>query len=245
MATTTSSTSGQTSVVDDNLYAWANGTQKKQKTEMEKQQDQFLTMFITQLKHQDPMNPMDNAAVTSQMAQISTVTALTKLNETVTQLNTSFGTSQNLQMASLIGKAVLTEGSGLTLSSGAAIGGFELDAYADKVVVEVQEQGGAVVRSYTLEAQKAGVHNFAWDGKNEDGTALTDGDYTFNVKAYNADGSETTVSTTASDGSAVSKSAIRGLSAGIVNSLILGTDGVKLNVTGKGQVNYSSVKQIV
>lgn len=242
---TSATTSTQTGTVDDTLYAWANGTQKKQKTEMEKQQDQFLTMFITQLKHQDPMNPMDNAAVTSQMAQISTVTALTKLNDTVSQLNTSFGTSQNLQMASLIGKAVLTEGSDLTLSSGAAIGGFELDSYADKVVVEVQQSGGAVVRTYTLEAQKAGVHNFAWDGKNEAGTAQTDGEYTFNVKAYNADGSETTVTTTTTAGSKVNKSAIRGLSAGMVNSLILGSDGVKLNVTGKGQLSYSSVKQIV
>src|SRR3990167_8083696 len=73
-------------------------------------QDRFLKLLVTQMKNQDPLNPMDNAQVTSQMAQLSTVTGIDKLNVTLQALSDSMASSQSLQAASMIGYGVLVPG---------------------------------------------------------------------------------------------------------------------------------------
>src|SRR4051794_1170360 len=88
--------------------------------------DRFLKLLVTQLQNQDPLNPMDNAQVTSQMAQINTVTGIEKLNTTVQGLNSQFVQLQALQGASLVGRDVLMQGDALQTSDGAGTGGFEL-----------------------------------------------------------------------------------------------------------------------
>src|SRR5664279_3696201 len=64
-------------------------------------QSRFLTLLVTQLKNQDPLNPMDNSQVTTQLAQISTVSGIDNLNTTMSSLATSLGASQYLQAGSL------------------------------------------------------------------------------------------------------------------------------------------------
>ena len=59
-------------------------------------QNQFLTLLVAQLKNQDPTSPMDNAQMTSQMAQISTVSGIEKLNDTVNSVTSQFSTMQML-----------------------------------------------------------------------------------------------------------------------------------------------------
>ena len=113
------STSGTTSVT--NPYAALNGsTSTTTKTAAEDQQDRFLTLLVAQHNNQDPLNPMDNAQMTSQMSQMSTVSGIEKLNTTLNSLVDNIGTSQSMQAVSMIGKGVLVPGSGLTLSDGAA-----------------------------------------------------------------------------------------------------------------------------
>src|SRR6202040_3830260 len=68
--------------------------------------DRFLTLLVTQLRNQDPLNPMDNAQMTSQLAQISTVTGINKLNDTLSSLSASLGSNQYLQAAGLVGHNV-------------------------------------------------------------------------------------------------------------------------------------------
>ena len=89
-------------------------------------QDRFLKLLVTQMKNQDPLNPMDNAQVTSQMAQLSTVSGIDKLNTTLQALSSSMTASQSLQAATMIGHGVLTPGSSLDLLNGVAIGGVQL-----------------------------------------------------------------------------------------------------------------------
>src|SRR5438045_7853032 len=97
--------------------------------------DRFLKLLVTQLQNQDPLNPMDNAQVTSQMAQINTVTGIDKLNTTVQGLSSQFVQLQAMQGASLVGRDVIVAGNKLRVDaeSGVGQGGFELANAADSV----------------------------------------------------------------------------------------------------------------
>ncbi len=154
-------------------------------------EDRFLTLLVTQLQNQDPLNPMDNAQVTSQMAQLSTVTGITQLNNTLLALSGQMDVSQSMQAASLIGKDVLVPGTKISVgvdADGTHVTPFGVDmiSEATKVVVSITDAAGNVVRNIDLGSQPVGVISVDWDGKNDAGTAVSAGAYTFNVKATNA-----------------------------------------------------------
>lgn len=192
-------------------------------------EDRFLKLLVAQLKHQDPLNPLDNSEVTSQMAQISTVSGIDKLNQTIQALMTGFTDSQALQAAALIGRDVLIAGSSIVLDTGGAKGGFELAEAADNVRIEIRDAAGNAVHSVDLGAQKAGVHNFQWDGMSDAGAAMAAGSYTFAVTAMRG-------------GQAVSAEALAGAR---VLAVARGADGTQLELAGVGARAYSSVKQIL
>ena len=154
-------------------------------------ENRFLTLLVTQLQNQDPLNPMDNAEVTSQMAQLSMVTGITQLNNTLLALSGQMDVSQSMQAANLIGKDVLVPGSKISVGvdeEGTHVTPFGVDmiSEATKVVVTVTDSAGNVVRSIDLCSQPVGVISVDWDGKNDAGTAVAAGAYTFNVKATDA-----------------------------------------------------------
>ena len=124
--------------------------------------DRFLKLLVTQLKNQDPLNPTDNAQMTSQMAQISTVSGIEKLNVTVAGLSTQFVQMQMMQGAALVGKDVILKGDKLSVSNGVLGGLYEIGAAADRVTAEVLSPAGAVVDSLPLGAQGSGRHSFTW-----------------------------------------------------------------------------------
>ena len=126
-------------------------------------EDRFLKLLVAQMSNQDPLNPLDNAQVTSQMAQISTVSGLDKLNKTVEGLNRQFVQMQALQGASLVGRDVILPGDRLAPNdAGLVQGGFELAAPADSVRIEVLNAGGHVIDTINLGAEGAGRHGFEW-----------------------------------------------------------------------------------
>jgi flagellar basal-body rod modification protein FlgD len=124
--------------------------------------DRFLKLLVTQLQNQDPLNPLDNAQITSQMAQINTVSGIEKLNTTVEGLNGQFMQMQVLQGTALVGRDVTLPGSKLLLEGGDAVGGFELASAADRVTVEVLAPSGRVVDTLNLGAQSTGRSSFNW-----------------------------------------------------------------------------------
>ena len=126
--------------------------------------DRFLKLLVAQMKNQDPLNPMDNAQVTSQMAQINTVTGIDKLNSTVAGLSAQFMQMQAMQGASLVGHDVIVAGNKLDIDAATAIGqgGFEIQTPADAVKVEILAPSGAVIQTLNLGAQGAGMHSFDW-----------------------------------------------------------------------------------
>ena len=125
--------------------------------------DRFLKLLVAQMKNQDPLNPMDNAQVTSQMAQISTVSGIDKLNTTVQGLNKQFVQMQALQGATLVGHDVILPGSRLSANdAGLVQGGFDLARAADSVKVDVLNAAGGVIDTIDLGAQSSGRHGFEW-----------------------------------------------------------------------------------
>ena len=143
--------------------------------------DRFLKLLVAQMKNQDPLNPMDNAQVTSQMAQINTVTGIDKLNSTVAGLSAQFMQMQAMQGASLVGHDVIVPGNKLDIDATTATGqgGFEIQTPADAVKVEILAPSGAVVQTLNLGAQGAGMHSFDWPA----GTATDSSALTFRVSA--------------------------------------------------------------
>ena len=182
------------SVTDSNPYSFLNGdSASKSKSSIEEAQDRFMKLLITQLQTQDPMNPMDNAAVTSQMAQISTVQGIEKLNQSMTSLSEMYKSSQSVAAAALIGHIALANGSQMVLSSGKAVAGVELAKDADNVTINVNNADGKTVYTSVLKNQNAGVLQFQWDGKDDGGAQLADGNYSISVTAAQGD---TSVATT-------------------------------------------------
>jgi flagellar basal-body rod modification protein FlgD len=125
--------------------------------------DRFLKLLVAQMQNQDPLNPMDNAQVTSQMAQIQSVNGIEKLNTTVAGLGTQFAQFAALQGTSLVGRDVIVPGDRLVANDrGLVQGGFELAGPADSVKIEVLNAGGRVVDTIDLGAESAGQHGFEW-----------------------------------------------------------------------------------
>jgi flagellar basal-body rod modification protein FlgD len=141
-------------------------------TDVAGSQDRFLKLLVTQLQNQDPLAPMDNAELTSQIAQINTVTGITNLNSSVQALSGQFLQMQTLQGASLIGKNVIVPGNKLDIANQVGQGGFELTSAADSVKVEVLNAAGTVVDTVQLGACSSGVNGFNWNaGSTYDNTS--------------------------------------------------------------------------
>ncbi|MCA3252076.1 MAG: flagellar hook assembly protein FlgD [Pseudomonadota bacterium] len=125
--------------------------------------ERFLKMLVTQMQNQDPLNPLDNAQITSQMAQINTVSGIERLNDTVASLNAQYARMQTLQGAALVGRDVSLKGDRIAVQGGRGVGGFDLAGTASRVLVEVLSPAGRVVDTIDLGTQGAGRHGFEWN----------------------------------------------------------------------------------
>ena len=147
------------------------------KTDATATSERFLKLLVAQMQNQDPLNPMDNAQVTSQMAQINTVTGIEKLNTAIAGLSSQFTQLQAMQGATLVGRDVIVPGNVLDIDEAVGQGGFELTSAADAVKVEILSASGQVVDTLNLGAQSAGMHSFNWEA----GTATNDTGLRFRV----------------------------------------------------------------
>ncbi|HXA46308.1 MAG TPA: flagellar hook capping FlgD N-terminal domain-containing protein, partial [Burkholderiaceae bacterium] len=132
-------------------------------------QNQFMTLLVTQMKNQDPLNPMDNSQMTSQLAQLSTVSGINTLNATVQSLLASYQSSQTLQATAMIGQNVLTPGNTMTLANGAAPFGINVTSAAGDVRVAIQDGTGKTIDTMDLGAQQVGSVPLAWNGTTSSG----------------------------------------------------------------------------
>lgn len=197
-------------------------------TDPQAAQDRFLKLLVAQLNNQDPMNPLDNAQMTSQMAQINTVTGIQQLNLSMQGMAEQFAAMQSLQGTMMIGRAVLTEGNRLAVSDkGQAQGAFELTGAASAVKVEISTAGGDPLATLDMGAQAAGRHSIEWDASGYKGDAST---LRFKVVATNKDGAGV-------DSTALMQAKVQGTS----------TQGGQLMLTlNTGEsVAYSKIRSVV
>jgi flagellar basal-body rod modification protein FlgD len=187
-------------------------------------QDRFLKLLVTQLQNQDPLSPMDNAQLTSQIAQINTVSGIATLNTSVQGLSSQFLQMQTLQGASLVGKDVIVPGNKLDIADGVAQGGFEITSAADAVKVEVLSPAGKVLDTVNLGAQSSGVHSFNWAA----GTYTNTDNLSFRVTATSG---ATTLTSTA-------------LMRDKVDAVSTSGNALTLELDRSGTVAYSAVKAI-
>ncbi|MCM2971625.1 flagellar hook assembly protein FlgD [Larsenimonas suaedae] len=153
--------------------------------------DQFLTLLITQMQNQDPLNPMENSEMTSQIAQINTVSGIQDLNTTLSAITGQISKTQQLQASALAGKGVMVEGNDIKVGKEGVITpfGVALDKPASDVTVTIKDNVGNVVRTYDMGAISAGTQSFYWDGKKDDGTQAASGEnYRVSIAAENSEG---------------------------------------------------------
>jgi flagellar basal-body rod modification protein FlgD len=188
-------------------------------------QDRFLKLLVAQLNNQDPMNPMDNAQMTSQMAQINTVTGIQQVNETLKSMAEQFSGMQVLQGSNMVGHDVLLESNTLSIRDGVAGGAIDLAAKAESVKVDILSPGGNVIDTINLGALGAGRSNFDWDASKYS----FNGDPTFKVSA--------TLGGKDIDNTALSRARVMsvGSDAGVMN----------VQLQGRSPVAYSAVKAIL
>ena len=192
-ATGSGSTAGGTSSASSSSSSGStSGSQNLQQT--------FLQLLVAQMNNQDPLNPMDSTQLTSQLAQISTVTGINNLNTNISQLLTQLQQSATIQSGMLTGHNVMVAGSGLNLASNSsgsgvsAVGGINLGSAAQNVTVTVSDSSGNVVQTLNLGPMSAGFQDFAWDGSTSSGSTAPAGNYQFSVTATGSGGASVTAS---------------------------------------------------
>ena len=222
-------TMAQTMEVNPVLGALMDGGAAK-KNEAQELNDRFLKLLVAQMKNQDPLNPLDNAQVTSQMAQINTVTGINTLNATVGRLLDQFAGLQALQAAQLAGRDVLVNGNQLPFSGEVApVGAVELSTAASAVKVDIRDANGLLVRTLDLGARGVGTARFSWDGRTDAGAKVAPGNYTFTARA--SDGGKEFAAGT--------------LMAARVEGVRTKDGAVQLVLAGLGSVAYADIKQIL
>jgi len=188
------------------------------------QADRFLTLLVTQMKNQDPLNPMDNAQITTQMAQISTVSGIDKLSAALGDMNALMLQTQTLEGAALVGKQVLVAGSKLSLDAdGSATAGFELAGAAQSVTVSIKNASGKVIDTVEMGKVAAGRHIFQWTGTDPKAQGLT-----FEVSAKNG---------------ATAVAATR-LVTDRVDAVYSENGQLSIALVGNGTVKYSEIKGV-
>ena len=165
------------------LQAAQNGGAAAASNPVEDVQTRFLTLLVKQMQSQDPLNPMDNAEVTSQLAQLNTASGISQLNQTMQGLAASFAATQVLQSGALIGRDVMLGGSTLALAGGQAVFGASLAQPADNLTVEILDASGNVVHRASAGPQAAGLVALHWDGELDAGGTAADGAYRFRLAA--------------------------------------------------------------
>ncbi len=132
-------------------------------TDPEASQDRFLKLLVAQINNQDPLNPMDNAQMTTQMAQINTVSGIQELNATLKGMAAQMTASQSLQGASLIGRDVLMDGDTLQFEGSVGKGALSLPSAASQVYVDIVGANGEIIDTVDMGARGPGQHAFEWD----------------------------------------------------------------------------------
>jgi len=160
--------------------------------------DDFLQLMITQMKYQDPLDPMDNTQYASQLAQFSSLEQMSNINTNLTtSLNAQYALNQsinNSMSASMIGKDVKVSSTDLTVTKDqkSIDFGYDLAANAKSSTLTITNSAGKVVKSVDLTEVAQGEHEYTWDMTNDKGVKVAAGSYTYSITSKASDGTALT-----------------------------------------------------
>ncbi|MCC4595559.1 flagellar hook assembly protein FlgD [Xanthomonas campestris pv. phormiicola] len=221
------------STVSSDIYSslglTASSASKTTNTSSSLSQADFLKLMTEQLQHQDPLKPMDNSQMVSQMAQLSTVQGIGDLNKTVTALSSSMSTDQILRGAQLVGHKVLVPSATMPLGSEGGTTGVVAAPSAGIVNLTVTDANGNAVKQISVSASKAGEVNFSWDGTDTAGNRMPAGTYGVTATHTDSSGTNTSLSTYVQ---------------APVESATIGSDGIYLDLTGLGTAPLANVLRV-
>ncbi len=164
------------------------------KSELDK--EDFLTLLVVQLTHQDPLNPMDDKEFTAQLAEFSSLEQLTNINEGIDSLGENADRQEILGAVGYIGKTVKAGGSSMAIVDGeASTLYYGFSETAASVYINIFDPDGNMVRTETLGGKQPGIYEYDWDGQDWKGDDLPDGVYTIGMAAVGADGESMLVQT--------------------------------------------------
>lgn len=155
--------------------------------------DGFMRLLLTQLRNQDPQNPLKSHEFASQLAQFTQVEQLFNLNDKLDKsiqidinLSQSIG---NTLATTIVGKNMMAIGNEISLLDGKTSDIFlTLKESAPNVSINIFDSNGTLIKREKAGAFTTGDHTFSWDGKNDEGVLMPDGKYTFEVKALSNSG---------------------------------------------------------
>lgn len=150
--------------------------------------DQFLTLLIAQLQHQDPLNPLESTEFTAQLAQFSSLEQLFEVNENLMGIQERLNVQENGDILDYIGKTVKAAGNTISLNDGKMESGFYTLADPADVTVFVYDSDGREIRRLYPGWQVPGEHGLSWDGRDNAGDMVEDGIYSFEVEARDEGG---------------------------------------------------------
>lgn len=155
--------------------------------------DMFLKLLTTQMQNQDPLDPMDTSEYTQQLVQYSAVEQSIEQTATLKSILGSLGTQSLTQASSLLGKIVETDSATAGLTDEIpAQWSWKADRSAASLTATITDSRGRVVDTRTVEANAAtGV--LQWDGLTSTGRQMDAGDYSIELTAKDASGTEVPV----------------------------------------------------
>lgn len=159
--------------------------------------DDFLNIFLTQLQYQDPLNPMEGTDMTAQIAQITMVEQQYNTTEALSTISQQLANQQSSQFLGYLGKAVMIDGSAITLKDGEVIGGnYIITDDASSVEIVIYDQDGNEINTLNPGELEAGEHKVEWNGMDYDGNLMDDDLFYYEITATDYSDNDVEVQTT-------------------------------------------------
>lgn len=157
--------------------------------------DDFLNLLIKQMQYQDPLNPVENADFTAQLAQFTSLETLSNIDENIADLGVLQSSINNITAVSFIGKNVNAQGNVVNYTGSDVAINYELSDLAAEVTVKIYNSDGQLVRTMRKENVAAGDAQCLWDGKDDAGNTVSEGRYRFFISAADYDGASVKAAT--------------------------------------------------
>ena len=158
--------------------------------------ERFLTLLTAQIQYQDPLEPMDSTQFVTQLAQLSQVEQAVATNDNLEQLGAKIGSLVSVSGADMIGRDVTIPSSQFALANGATDASYRVPEGTNSVSAQILDENGTVIRTLSdLSIDSTQVQNLNWDGLDEGGNALLDGEYFVSLTALDIEGNQLETST--------------------------------------------------